>query len=68
MEHLILGCGGNWSADFRRTFDELCVHFPDLTQEAATVDEEILAVDSETGYLEVEAETSGEMYVTAAYL
>ena len=42
--------------------------FPDLTQEAAAVDEEILAIDSETGYLEVEAETSGEMYVHAAYL
>ena len=45
-------------------FDELFVPFPDLTQEAAAVDEENLCVDSEKATLEVEAETNGEMYVS----
>ena len=62
MNQLILGCGENWSAKLWRIFDELCVHFPDLTQEAAAVDEDP-TVDGE-GYLEVEVETSGEMYVS----
>ena len=39
--------------------------FPDLTQEAAAVDE-VLSVDGE-GYLEVEVETSGEMYVSTLF-
>ena len=42
--------------------------FPDLTQEAAAVNKEILSVNSEKAILEVEAEMSREMYVSSHYL
>ena len=42
----------------------LILPFPDLTQEAAAVDDENLCVDGDKATLEVEAETNGEMYVS----
>ena len=47
-------------------FDEHCA-FPDLTQEAAAVDDENLCIDNDKATLEVEAETNGEMYVSEDY-
>ena len=64
MEHLTLNYGGNWSVVFNGIFDEPFLPFPDLTQEAAAVDDENLCVDDDKATLEVEAETSGEMYVS----
>ena len=60
----MLNYGGNWSVVFNGIFDEPFLPFPDLTQEAAAVDDENLCVDGDKATLEVEAETSGEMYVS----
>ena len=51
---------------FHWTFDKLFVHFPDLVQEAATIDKNIFE-SREEGNLEVEAKIDEEMYVVELF-